>query len=1513
MKVSLYLIDKIMDFKLPNVVSGSYSFDFLTVDSKLINIEARDGDWFLYGTDDVSVIYNDNFVSDVKIVVNNFYILKRDNVNYLIYVSDFVSSDILTFSYNKSLNLVIGNSDQCNIRYNCSYLRNGIIRVYFKNNFLVLDNSSLMLLYINKRSNKDKLHIINYGDVLELYGLKIRFLNGLLLIDNLGDKIFIDKSSASINNYIFPDGDKFIDVEVKDVDLYSKDDYFSKSPRVRRVIESKNIKLSPPPKDGDSKELPLLLVLGPMMTMGVMSFSVLLNTLSKIGSGDLSFSGSWPQLVTSGAMLVSMIVWPLVTQGYNRNIKKKNKKEIIRKYSEYINSKKEELLEIKKTQSIILNENLITVNECLNIIEHRSVNFWDKRIDQNDFLVVRIGIGNEYLDVVIDYPDQGFTIEENELKDQADKLISDFKYLENVPIKYSFKENRTTAIMGPRYKTFSFLNNIILQLITFYSYEDLKLVLFTNESRKKSFDYLRYLNHTFTNDRSFRFFASDFDSTKMVSEYLSVEFNSRINQLNEGKSITFKPYYLVIVDDYDLVKRYDIIKNITESSFDIGFSLIILENRLSRLPSKCNNFITIGQKQSGVLRNSYENQKQITFYDEIKYNIDMMKIAKILSNIPIEFENSIKSLPDSISFLEIYKVGKVSQLNILNRWDVNDPTTSLRAPVGVDSQGDLMYLDLHEKAHGPHGLIAGMTGSGKSEFIITYILSMAINYSPLDVSFILIDYKGGGLAYSFSNKADGIVLPHLSGVITNLDKAEMDRTLVSIDSEIKRRQRIFNEARDLLSESTMDIYKYQRFYKEGRLEEAVSHLFIICDEFAELKSQQPEFMDNLISVARVGRSLGVHLILATQKPSGVVNDQIWSNTRFRVCLKVQDESDSREMLKRGDAASLRQPGRFYLQVGYDEYFALGQSAFCGSKYYPSEKIVKQVDRSVNFINDCGLLIKSIQASNGIRIKPQGEQLAAILDSIVSASLMSDKKARKLWLDNISGLIYEGDIISKYNLSFDGFPTLVLGEYDAPEVQEQGPLVYDLLKDGNTIIYGVDGSEREMMLSSIIYSGCKNYSARDLNFYILDYGSESLRCYSQLPHVGGMVFSSDDEKYNNLFKMIKEELKRRKRILANYGGEYTNYVNSSLEEFPLKVIIINNYDSIYDSNPRIYDDLPDVIRDSLRYGFVFIITCNSFNSVQSKIAQNCDNIYTFRQKDSSDYSTIFGVRTSIVPRDIKGRGLLNNGGVHEFQTATVDVDFNEFILDVKKRNDSSAFVIPTLPDIVRFDDVKNFLDSNRVPIGISKNDLEVCCLDYLSNLGNIVTSNRIDNTKIFIQSLIMEFERIDNFRIFIFDPFKGLNINSSYLNYFSSDLEEKFDLIIEYLSKLVLDKDSSDKGVVLFYGINKFLSKIKDKSKMDTFTKLIKEYENIGVIIVDDFQKIKSFVFDSWFSSIFSVNYGIFIGRGIADQNLLHLSTITKEMTREYKNDFGYLVSESVGVLVKFIDFVSDLEGIDYEK
>lgn len=1517
MRIYLYLKDKVLSFVLPREISGSFSFDpNVEEESKLINIEARDGKWVLYSTDDVNVIADDNIVKEVEIQQDNFYILYREETKYLILITNLHENYINAFSFDQTMNMVIGNTSECNIQYQCQYLNGIVAKINVKNGQVVLAKATNTIIYVNKKAFSFKEYFIKLGDCIEIYGLKILFIKGLIFITSPKNKLNIEENYARINNYFLAPGSAPKNIEIKDVDLYDKNAYFSKSPRIRRIIETKTIKLSPPPKPEGNNELPMILTVGPMFTMGIMSLVMLINTLDQIYLKETTIEQSWPSLVTSGAMLISMVLWPLLTRIYNNKMKEKRKKEIEKKYSEYLKEKEEELIKESKLQKEILIENLITVKECSDIIINKSVSFWDKRIDQNDFLIIRIGIGNDLLNVKVEYPEEGFTIEEDNLRKQADALVEKYKYIENIPIGYSLYENKITAIMGNRVKSICFVNNILVQLLAFYSYEDLKIVMFTDEEKKSDWDYIKYLNHNFNNNKRVRFFSSTQDTSKSIAEILNIEFNNRLLSLNSHKENHFKPYYIIITDNYERIKRFDFIRLLTEHDENLGCSILILENRISRLPSKCNNFITLGDTKSGVLRNSYEKQEQTIFTDEIDYTINMMNLSKITSNIPIEFEEGIKQLPDIITFLEMEKVGKVEQLNILNRWRTNDSTVSLKAEIGVDEEGELMYLDLHEKYHGPHGLIAGMTGSGKSEFIITYILSMAINYSPDDVAFILIDYKGGGLAFAFENKSTQTILPHLAGTITNLDKAEMDRTLVSIDSEVKRRQKIFNEAREQLGESTIDIYKYQKYFKEGKLNEPIPHLFIICDEFAELKSQQPDFMDNLISVARIGRSLGVHLILATQKPSGVVNDQIWSNTKFRVCLKVQDESDSKEMLKRPEAASLKQTGRFYLQVGYDEYFALGQSGWCGAKYYPSEKIKKQVDKSINFIDDCGRFIKNIQATSGTKSEAQGEQLAAIMNSIISVANQVQKRAKRLWLDNIPETILINEIEQKYQEKATPYKLeAIIGEYDAPEKQLQGLVKYNLISDGNTSIYGNDGSETELLISTIIYSIAKNHTPEEFNCYIIDYGSESLRKYEKLPHIGGIVYTGEEEKYNNLLKLIKEELVTRKKLFSDYGGEWQNYINNSGKKMPVKLIVLNNYDSIYESNPGIYDELPDLIRDSERYGIVFILTGNAPNSIHSKISQNCSNIYAFKLKDVSDYTMLFGQRTKTAPREIVGRGLLKHDGIHEFQTAKIiadDNNLNKFIINfIKEANDkyqTRAKSIPSLPEKVTIDIVKEKITSiNDIPVGITKKDLEIYTIDYLANIGNIITSYKLTYTESFVKSLLENFRNLKNTNIIIFDPFKQLNLSTSiYKNYCTENIDRMLNSTIDYIKELKESQEQTE-GIILIFGINKFISKLQDQNQLTNLAQQLKEYEKISLLIVDDVSKIKSYTFETWFTTLFNVNDGIWIGRGIADQNLLHLSTINKEMTKNYKNDMGYIISEGVGTLCKMIDYTSEDE------
>ena len=1515
MKIYLYLKNKIKIFTLPQVVSGSYNFDEDNeTEDKLINIDAKNNKWILYSTKESEIIYNNQIVEELPLIPNNYYTLRKNGVIYIIYAENLIETTFAAYEYDKNINIVVGNSNNSTIIYKNVFESGEIFQLIYSNGSLLLSKFTENRLYLNNKIVEQTNIYVNPGDIINYYGFKILIMQNKLLINNPNNLISVNESAARIRKTQLPKQEKYENREIKDNDLYQKDDYFSKSPRIRRIIETKKIELTSPPSLDDGSKQSSLLILGPMFTMALTSLITLANVGQGLYSGVSDIKSTWPQLASAMVMITSAVLWPLLARRFESKLAKMKRKDILKKYNHYLDEKRKELDAERKEQKEILIENLITVEDCLKIIKYKSVQLWDKRLDQSDFSVVRLGVGKEKLDVEINYPPEGFSIEQNELRKSVDKMKKDYEYIENVPVGYSIADSKITAIMGNTEKGYYFTYNILVQLFAFYSYEDLKIVVLTNEKNEEKWDFMKYSLHCFNNERTLRFFSSTVDTLQIIMDYLYQELNFR----RQSSPETPKPHYVIITDDYHRIQSQEFIKTLTEIKDDenVGMSMLILEKRINDLPSKCSHFINVSDQVSGLLKNSYEKQEQIYFTDEINYTVNMMELIRILSNIPIEFnEGGEESLPETLTFLEMERVGKVEQLNILSRWSSNSPTETLKAEIGVGDNGELMYLDLHEKAHGPHGLIAGMTGSGKSEFIITYLLSMAINYSPDDVAFILIDYKGGGLAFAFENKLTGVSLPHLAGTITNLDKSEMDRTLVSIDSESKRRQKIFNETRDKLGESTIDIYKYQRFYKEGKVTEPIPHLLIVCDEFAELKSQQPDFMDNLISIARIGRSLGIHLILATQKPSGVVNDQIWSNSKFHICLKVQDASDSQEMLKKPDAANLKQAGRFYLQVGYDEYFALGQSAWCGAKYFPSDRIVKEIDKSVNILADNGLVLKRIQASSSQKkIEAQGEQLAAIMNEIIKTANQANKRTRRLWLDNIPDVITIDNTIEKYDFKYkQDTPDFVIGEYDAPEEQKQGILVHNILEKGNTRIFSMESSEYESLLKISLYQLLKNYSSEQLNFYVLDFGGQTLRTFEKTPHCGGYVIQGEDEKYKNLVKLLKEEIDKRKKILSEYNGDYKNYIAKGKKDIPLSIVIINNFEAIKDSEINAIEDLPDLMRDSERYGIVYFMTGASPVSIPLKLSIVFQTGYAYKLKDLYDYQEACGAKAKNEPRSIFGRGLfLDNETLHEFQTASItdDVKQESTIIDkeietIIKNNPKKAHRIPEVPEQVTLDYVEDKINKfKNVPIGIRKETVDVARYDFTNTLGTIICANKLVYTKSFIMSLIQEFKKIENTKVIVLDSDGSLEKTcKGNKNYYKEKLGDVLGGVANFFNE-----EQKENVVVFIYGFSKVKDALEDSSALSILVKnMKKQSKDVALILVDIPSKFKELAFDEWYKSSFSEKDGIYVGTGAGDQTAIKINNFNKELTFEYKNNYGFQINEGMYKIIKLIEFEKVVE------
>ena len=1350
MKVKLIGKTQIVSLTLPQRVYGNY---WITSERKenLINIEAVNNTWVIKSNDDIKIMENNSYIDSCELIQNHFYHFfdVTNNEKYRVFVGETYDSKMLLLDFVETGNMsfTIGNSssDEGGMSNYISYENPDIhynqIEITRNNGVYHLKNMKPdVSVYVNNYLTNEC--YIRNGDVIFLEGLTFSFVGNVLMLGTIDNKVKYVTNKFTLHQTQKLDYSVIDTLIDQNLEMYNKNDYFIRPPRFSEVIETKDFMVDAPPKKADAESMPIFLTLGPMVVMGMSSSITGVTALIRVLNGESTFKDSFPSILTAFCMIVAMLVFPTINKTYqkHRNKKKEAKRQL--KYGQYLKGLDAQINEECTRQKRILIENNVDLKGTGDIILYRKRNLWERKVNHKDFLTLRLGIGNVPPNIKVNYQREHFTLEEDNLEQELRSIINQNNVLTDVPVLHSFRDKYITALIGKYNILRRFIDGLILQMIAYHSYDDLKIVIITNSNNKSYWDKFKNLPYCWNTDKSLRFYATNTDEVTKISAELEQVFQERVQvKVEPNKMPTFSPHYLIITDDVYMTNKVGIINDILKSNAPYGFSLLYLTDKLNSLPSECSSFISIDPNVGGVFENELLNKKQEFKPDFTATTIDSYIYAA--SNIPIEVGGAIYELPSVYSFLEMYDAGKVEQLNAFNRWQKNDPTTSLSCPIGVDENGELFKLDLHEKVHGPHGLIAGMTGSGKSEVIITYILSMAVNYDPKEVQFVLIDYKGGGLAGAFENKETGIKLPHLAGTITNLDVNEINRSLSSLQSELKRRQRIFNEARDKCNESTIDIYKYQKLYREGKVDEPIAHLLIISDEFAELKSQQPDFMDELISTARIGRSLGVHLILATQKPSGVVDDQIWSNSKFRVCLKVQDKNDSNDMIRSPHAAYIKETGRFFLQVGFNEFFAKGQSAWCGAPYYEADKRKKHVDNSMNFVDNTGGRVKNIDNDKqNLRGVHKGEEITSVLNYLVEIGRNENIEVRQLWLDAIPALIFVDNLKQKYHYEKEPFViNPVIGEYDAPKEQRQGLLTAPLTKDGNLLIYGAVGSGKENLISTLIYSIITTYTVEEINLYVLDFGSEALRIYAKAPQMGGLVGSNEKDKITTLIKLIHDKIDERKKLFADYSGNYENYCKYSGKKVPTILTIINGFESFNEMYPEFADELVLLTREGQKYGIIFIVTVSATNNIRMKVSQNFNEKIMLQMNEEFDYRQILG-RTELVPNKIMGRGLIKRDNIYEFQSAypSEPADLTAFVTE--KINELNSLLtkraqqIPTLPELVTTSFVSSELEGlHKVPVGVGKEDLNILSVDIKNNPSLLVSAGRVTGAEIVCVSLV----------------------------------------------------------------------------------------------------------------------------------------------------------------------------------
>ena len=438
-----------------------------------------------------------------------------------------------------------------------------------------------------------------------------------------------------------------------------------------------------------------------------------------------------------------------------------------------------------------------------------------------------------------------------------------------------------------------------------------------------------------------------------------------------------------------------------------------------------------------------------------------------------------------------------------------------------------------------------------------------------------------------------------------------------------------------------------------------------------------------------------------------------------------------------------------------------------------------------------------------------------------------------------------------------------------------------------------------MLSSIIYSTITTHDSKEVNFYILDFGAETLTMFRNAPHVGDVILSTEKEKIENLFKMISKILEERKKIFVDYNGSYDFYINHGGKQIPMIIIVINNIEAFTETYNEYEELIGQLTRDCLKYGIVFIVSTNGTNTMRYRLRQNFKQNLVLQFNDASDYGTILsGVRKK-EPSKVYGRGLISLDNIYEFQTAYAykEEKLTEYIKIVcEKLNNICKYqapAVPILPEVVTTSILSDAYTSLKdIPVGINKDTLEIEKIDIIENNFYIITGEDITSGTSFLTTWINYLSVPSQVNCIVIDGNSMLNKQEM-----TSVMYETGENIFTTLTTLI--NSENNMNICVITGLGTILKKLSmvDKGKL---TAMLGEAKNTKYIIIDTIDNIKTLSYEAWFKTNTSLSEGIWLGNGIANQFTLKVTTNSRILRAEIEPNFGYVIKKGKAILVKFV-------------
>lgn len=947
-------------------------------------------------------------------------------------------------------------------------------------------------------------------------------------------------------------------------------------------------------------------------------------------------------------MLLFCLMTPLMMAGQwlseNREGKKKNKNSA-KQYKKDLAAYEADLVRLGKQDQAHRRADCPDPAEVLLFATGPRRRLWERRLTDVDALRLRIGVGSLPADIELTMARGGYSEDRPEAPTVHD-----------VPVTLQFAELGVVGVAGDRQRTLATARWLAVQAAVLHSPRDLSLVVLSSvRDAGADWEWAHWLPHAAPQQGQ--------DCVALVgadSEAITRRTNELLNELARRKAARENhsgmagamgpdPYVLLVLDGARLLRRVPGVPQLLQEGPQYGIFALCVDEDERVLPEECATAVSWGPESPTRVRLRGAGLEAIgeVLADQVGSQWCELLARSLAPVRDVSRDDAGGALPTAARLLNLLGMPDPRGTDIEKIWRAGGSTTA--APIGIAADGTFV-LDI--RRDGPHALIAGTTGAGKSELLQTIIASLAVANRPDALNFVLIDYKGG------SAFMDCARLPHTVGMVSDLDAHLTERALASLAAELHHRETI------LFNAGTKDIEDYNDTRKLRPELEPMPRLVLVIDEFASLVAELPDFIAGLVDIARRGRSLGVHLILATQRPAGVVSADIRANTNLRIALRVTDGTESQDVIDAPDSGAIAKstPGRAFVRSGAQSLVGVQSARIGGRRPATGKSGPKATLLPLTWASYSRPLPRAAEADDdGTMVT----DLAVLVDAVRAGSeSMGFPAPRSPWLDPLPEHVTLEDLPQPSGMPAHGdVPPIGYALTDLPAQQARAAFGLDFVGGEHTMLAGGARSGRSTALRTLAGALARATDPGDVHVYGIDCGSNALLPLARLPHVGAVVNRDEPDRVRRLIDRLLTEISRRQQLLAMEGASSAAEQRAGAapeDRLPWMVLLLDSWEGFVSSFEnynygQLIEMVQRIFREGSAVGLKVVMTADR-SGLSGMVASAFQDRLILRFADPNDYA-VAGIHPREVPKNMgPGRALrITDTGIDETQMALLDPD------------------------------------------------------------------------------------------------------------------------------------------------------------------------------------------------------------------------------------------------------------------